>query len=100
MDLIGCISVTGQEFLAQAESLESGQSLSFSQLNEAATDLEEFTNEQELTVDQLMGGDIQVAGRVLDGLLRQLNGYSDSSSETPGQDEISTLFAVSMFGIV
>ena len=93
MDVLGCLSITGQEYLAQAESLDGGQSLSFSQLKLTAARLEGFTNEQGQTTEPLFGGDIQVAGRVLSGLLRQLGGYATSGAvET---DEIATLYEVS-----
>ena len=79
MELLGCISVAGQEYLARAESLDDGLSLSLSQLQDEATRLEAFTNEQGHT-SNLIGGDVQVAGRVMDQFLRQLRGYA--SSET------------------
>ena len=93
VDLLGCISVAGQEFLAQAESMDNGQTLSFSRLRETAAQLEKFTNEQEQTTE-LIGGDVQVAGRVLDRLLRQLRGYAGSEAAA-GQDGILILFEVS-----
>ena len=92
MDVIGCLSIAGQEYLAQAESLDNGQSLSFSQLEQTAAQLEEFTNEQGQTTE-LFGGDVQVAGRVLDHLLRQLQSYA--TSEAAGRDEIAALYEVS-----
>ena len=93
MDFLGCLSVAGQEYLAQAESLDGGQSLSFSQLKLTAARLEGFTNEQRQTTEPLFGGDVQVAGRVLSGLLRQLQAYATSgAAET---DEITALYEVS-----
>lgn len=99
MDVLGCLSVTGQEYLAQAESLDGGQSLSFSQLKLTAARLEEFTNDQGQTNElSLFGGDIQVAGRVLNGLLGQLQGYAISdAAET---DEIATLYEVSPLNFI
>ena len=91
MDVLGCLSVTGQEYLAQAESLNGGRSLSFSQLQQTASQLEEFTIKQGQTTN-LFGGDVQVAGRVLDGLLRQLQGYA--ASEAVERDEIAALYEV------
>ena len=93
VDVLGCLSVEGQEYLAQAESLDDGQSLSFSQLKLTAAQLEEFTNEQGQTpTDLLFGGDVQVAGRVLNGLLRQLQGYA--TSDAAEQDDIVALYEV------
>ena len=92
MDVLGCLSVAGQEYLAQAESLDSGQSLSFSQLKLTAARLEEFTNKQGQTTEPF-GGDVQVAGRVLNGLLRQLQGYATSGGAE--QNEIAALYEVS-----
>lgn len=93
MDVLGCLSVAGQEYLAQAVSLNGGQSLSFSQLKLTAVQLEEFTNKQGQTTKPF-GGDVQVAGRVLDGLLTQLQGYATSSSEAVERDEIIALYEV------
>lgn len=94
VDVLGCLSVEGQEYLAQAKSLDGGQSLSFSQLKLTAARLEEFTNEQGQTpTDLLFGGDVQVVGRVLNGLLRQLQGYTTSNAAE--QDDIATLYEVS-----
>ena len=93
MDVLGCLSVEGREYLAQAESLDDGQSLSFSQLKLTAARLEEFTNKQGQTpTDLLFGGDVQVAGRVLNGLLRQLQGYA--TSDAAEQDDIAALYEV------
>lgn len=93
MDVLGCLSIAGQEYLAQAESLDGGQSLSFSQLKLTAARLEGFTSKQGQTTEPLFGGDVQVAGRVLNGLLRQLWGYATSGAvET---DEIAALYEVS-----
>ena len=94
MDVLGCLSIAGQEYLAQAESLDGGQSLSFSQLKLTAARLEGFTNEQGQTTKPLFGGDVQVTGRVLNGLLRQLRGYATSGAvET---DELAALYEVSL----
>ena len=92
VDVVSCLSVAGQEYLAQAESLDGGQSLSFSQLKLIAGQLQEFTNEQGQATE-LFGGDVQVAGRVLNGLLRQLQGYA--TSEGAERNEIAALYEVS-----
>ena len=91
VDVLKCLSVSGQEFLSQAESLDDGQSLSFTQLEQTAARLKEFTNEQRQT-NELFGGDIQVAGRVLNGLLRQLQGYA--TSQAAELDEMVALYEV------
>ena len=93
MDLLGCISVAGQQYLAQADSLDDGLSLSFSQLEEEAALLDTFTNEQARTTN-LIGGDVQVAGRVLDRYLRQLRGHA--TSEVAAQDEVLNVLEVSI----
>lgn len=95
VDVLGCISVIGQEYLAQAVSLEGGRSVTLPQLEKTAAQLEDFINEQGKATD-LIGGDVQVAGRVLDGLLRQLQGYAASSNAAARQEEILTLFEVSL----
>ena len=92
MNFLKCLSVSGQEFLAQAESLDNGQSLAFAQLEETVTQLKEFTYEQRQT-SELFGGDIQVAGRVLNGLLRQLQGYA--TSQAAELNEMAALYEVS-----
>ena len=92
VDLLGCISVAGQEYLAQAVSLDSGQSITFQKLEQTAARLVEFTNEQRQATE-LTGGDVQVVGRVVDQLIWQLQGYA--AADAAGQEEILALFGVS-----
>ncbi len=78
-DLIGCVSVEGQLLLTQVSALESGQILSVAELRSAASALTTFTSRfQGNMLLPMVGGDVQVAGRMLSQLLNQLEALSDS----------------------
>ena len=85
MDLIGCLSERGQSLLAQVTSLQDGQILSLDDLRGVAESLMDFTGQ--LTEPRLLvGGDVRVAGEMLNQLTMQLDtllpeGSSDEEAE-------------------